>query len=119
MSHPYPRLLKLALQVAVPNKVELYKSQFVGAVAVLPSGLIVSARNLSTDTPIPSVHAESRCCVKATRGSVYYVARVLRGTGLAGMARPCAHCQTRLRLARAAKVYYTISPTEYGVLTFV
>lgn len=82
-----------------------------GAIVVATNGGVAGSRT-------PSAHAESRISRKADVGSVVYVARTLRGTGQVAIARPCVGCQMVMKNRGVSKCFYTISSTEYGVISF-
>lgn len=119
------KLIRLAAQVAVPSDRDRDKRAFwLGAIGVRGDGVIVSARNGSVQVSetigngwsFPHAHAESRLCRKLDYGATVYVARVSPQTDDLAMSRPCYDCIMALRNKRVAKVYYSVSPTEYGVI---
>lgn len=94
-----------------------------GAIGLRSDGALVCAangpvrpetRNGSTKAAIPSAHAEARVCRKLDYYATVFVVR-MQPSGY-GLARPCPHCERRLRKRRVKRVYYTISPSEYGVM---
>lgn len=96
----------------------------IGAVGVRRDGRLVHARNLSISDirPVnvkfkrfPNSHAERRLTGKLDFGSTVYVARIARGTKDLAMARPCELCRSVIANHGVIKVYYSISPNEYGV----
>lgn len=88
---------------------------FLGSVGIRPDGLIVSSFNVTTRRRCPAGHAEHRLASKLRAGSVVFVARIVRD-GTWAMAKPCVHCENRLRNAGVRRVYYTVGEGEYGVL---
>lgn len=88
-----------------------------GVVAIRGDGVLVSARNGHPVERDFRHHAEARIARKLTPGAVLYIVRLGMG-GAYRLARPCVSCQNRLRSAGAARIYYTISEVEYGVLHF-
>ncbi len=87
-----------------------------GAVGIRTDGTIVKSRNLPTKEPDKTAHAEYRVIQKLDWGSTVYVVRVL-ANGKFSLARPCKYCLIALRLRGIKKCYYSISDTEYGVIT--
>lgn len=110
-------LLRLAAEVAV-SKNDTHRNFLLGAVAVRRDQAIVKSSNGSAYVPYPSAHAEARVCRKAGLGSTIYVARIARKDGCLALARPCNGCWMIMRNHRVRKCYYTISETEYGIITF-
>ena len=88
----------------------------IGAAGVRSDGVLVLASNgpVKTKRLIPGGHAEVRLCRKMDKHGTVYVVRVAP-SGY-GLARPCPTCQRALRSRRVTRVYYTITPNEYGVL---
>jgi len=91
------------------------KHFLLGAVAIRNDGAIVTATNIRTQNREHSAHAEFRCLRKSGSGSVLYVARIDR-FGEWAMAKPCELCQSLIKNKRVKKVFYTISPKEFGVM---
>jgi tRNA(Arg) A34 adenosine deaminase TadA len=87
----------------------------VGSIGIRKDGVIVGAPNAPCPTPERKAHAEYRVSSKLDYGATLYVARVLRQDGSAAIARPCPNCQRVLISKNVKKVYYTISPNEYGI----
>lgn len=106
-------LCELAMTAAAPH-LDLRRTHAIGAVALRPDGVVVSARNGSSPHPIGACHAEIRVLRKAGRGSVVYVARV-RGQKLA-YARPCPRCQAALRAKGIAEVVFSAGPNTWETL---
>lgn len=109
--------LRLAAEVAQFKQDT--RSHRLGAVGVRSDGVMVAAYNGTayngkSSKPFPPMHAEARLTRKLDFYSTVYVARPMKA-GL-GLARPCPACQRALRRKRVARVYYTISDDEYGVL---
>jgi hypothetical protein len=119
--HP---LILLAAEVAI-SKIEKDPRNFLlGAVGVRNDGIIVSARNGPAQESIahgkgwsfPQCHAEYRCVKKMDRGGTIYVARVGKN-GMIGMSKPCAACETLLKNRGISRAFYSVSPTEYRVMS--
>ena len=87
----------------------------IGAVGLRHDGMVVQARNISTQTRIQTAHAEYRLSQKLDWGSTVYVVRVL-ANGALSMAKPCKKCVARLRRKGVRMCYYSITDNEYGVL---
>lgn len=85
-----------------------------GALGVRADGAQVLSRNSASEEPNPDAHAEARLARKMG-GGIVYVARVTQAGDWA-MSRPCLPCLLRMRSKGVERVYYTISPGEYGVL---
>lgn len=102
-------LLNLAAAMACPERND-FRAHRLGAVGIRADGQIVHARNGQCTDKAPSAHAEARLARKLTPGSIVFVARPLRSSGM-GNAKPCAHCQTALKSVGVTRVYYT---TETG-----
>ena len=120
------KYLEMAAKLAVPRQTLADRRSFwLAAVGIRADGVIVSAQNGSVFTDesfgngwsFPAAHAEARVCRKLDHKGVIYVSRVSRKTGQLTMARPCPDCQQAMRSRRVKKVYYSISPTEYGVIS--
>ena len=109
------RLLEFAAARALRGlRSHIQKNYLLAAVIVRKDGAIVVSTNAVTQNPNPSAHAEARALKKADFGAELYVARVIRdGTWV--MAKPCKTCQALIRAKGIRKVYYTISPDNYGV----
>lgn len=88
-----------------------------GAAGVRKDGVLVASFNGAPCEPEWAHHAESRLCRKLTPDSVVAVVRIL-ADGSWCMARPCKGCQICLKRIGVKKVYYSISPNEYGVMNF-
>ena len=107
------RLLERAIGLSFTGSEER-KYKF-GAICTRSDGAIVTSVNGGTSGyRTYSAHAESRISRKADVGSVVYVARTLRGTGVVALARPCSRCMSAMRNRGVSKCYYTISSDEYG-----
>jgi tRNA(Arg) A34 adenosine deaminase TadA len=100
-----PKELLLAIAAANPFA-DTRRRFMVGAVALRQDGVLVRARNGSTNTPEPSVHAEARVLRKAGKRATLYVARIGKN-GCLGNARPCARCLSYMVSAEVELVYYT------------
>ncbi len=92
-----------------------------GAVGIRADGKIVKSVNGSTPSfnaphskaNEPSIHAEYKLCRKLTAYSKVYVARIDR-SGNWAMAKPCQGCMLMLQAKGIKRIFYTISPNEYG-----
>lgn len=93
------------------------KHFLLAAVAQREDGAIVTATNIRTQDRIHSAHAEYRALKKAGTGATLWVARIDR-YGQWAMAKPCSKCESLIKNKRVKRVYYTISPNEYGVMEF-
>ena len=91
-----------------------HRSFYLGAMALRKDGATVFARNAFSTSPTPNAHAEFRLCRKLDVGSIVYVARII-DSGWA-MSKPCNSCMFQLKAFGVKKVYYTISPGEYGYI---
>jgi tRNA(Arg) A34 adenosine deaminase TadA len=113
------RYLEVASDISRSRRGEKTSGKYpLGSVGIRPDGLVVSSFNVVTEPHrCPSGHAEHRLASKLQPGSVVFVARTDKNGDWA-LARPCVHCETRLRNARVSRVYYTIRPNEYGVMKF-
>ena len=113
------RMLDLAAEVAGECRDRLdNRTFFLGAVGLRRDGVLVTARNIAATNIAPSHHAEARVVRKLTQNSTVWGARVSRSTNDWAMARPCAGCQRRMKVAGVKKAIYTIAPNEWGVLLF-
>lgn len=118
------RLLKAAKR-ARSSDTDDKREALIGAIGERADGTVVSSRNsavLDTDgkdnsVPVPfqPAHAEWKLAKKLDTGAIVYVARVRKSDGTLAMSRPCPGCERVLRSRGVSKVYYTISPTSYGV----
>jgi deoxycytidylate deaminase len=93
------------------------RSFFLGAVGIRSDGKIVTAINGSSKIPTRQAHCEYRLCTKLDVGSVVYLVR-MRRDGLLGNSKPCHNCQKVLKTTGVKRVYYSIGPSEYGVMDF-
>ncbi len=107
--------LKIAGEMA--SSKEDPRSFLLGAVGIRKDGTIVKSMNAPSTQPMRCAHAEARLSRKLDYGAVVYVARVRLSNGSFGLAKPCHNCMKALSSKRVAKIYYTISDEEYGVLT--
>lgn len=107
-------MIELAAEAARPD-VDRLRRAFIGAVAIRSDGVIVTARNGSSQSKSPSCHAEVRVLRKAGRGSVVFVARVLKN-GRFAMAKPCATCMSALRNKDVSLVAFTTDESEYKII---
>lgn len=120
--------LKLAAKYALSNSNDA-RNFLVGSIGVRRDGCIVHARNEAVfDTAsrdkkskyfiykrFPESHAEARLTKKLGYDAIVYVARIAKSTGDFAMARPCLCCQAILKSYNVQKVYYSISPNEWGL----
>ena len=90
---------------------------FLGAIGVRRDGAMVHAFNSANQERYHATHAERRLCRKLDSGAVVYVARIRKGDGQFGLAKPCQRCQAILKSYGVRRIYYTIANAEYGVIT--
>lgn len=109
-------MLMLAAKIAMNRNGRDSRSFLLGAVGQRNDGVIMTARNISATDCAPNHHAEARLTKKLTPDSVVWVARISRRDGSWALARPCQGCQMRMRRTGVRKVFYTISPNEWGVM---
>jgi hypothetical protein len=103
------------LAIKVASSKEDRRSFKIGTVAQRRDGVLVCASNSATYFPEPRAHSENRVAKKLDFGAILYVVRILRLDGSPALSRPCGDCQRVLRSRKVSKVYYSISPREYGV----
>jgi tRNA(Arg) A34 adenosine deaminase TadA len=121
-----PKHLLTAIKVAEAN--ENYPKWQLGSVIIKGgSTRAVGMNRLHTKASVASdehlhrlaTHAEEdalkRCGVP--HGATIYVARIGRN-GKVAMARPCQRCRLVLKGSGIKRAVYTITPTDYGVLSF-
>lgn len=85
------------------------------ALAVRADGASVHAVNSRIEERAWQPHAEARLCRKVDVNAVVYVLREAKGEW--ANSRPCENCQRLMKRKGVKRVYYTIGPSEYGVLT--
>jgi hypothetical protein len=107
---------EICAQIAVKKPDE--RSFLLGSIGIRKDGALVKASNSSAETPNRLLHSEKKLSLKLDVGAIVYVARVRLDNGLYGLARPCFSCEKALRSKGVARVYYTISDREYGVIYF-
>ena len=111
-----PKMFRIAAIIATRGDSKSIKRQYrLAAVAQRSDGVIVGASNISNKSPCPEAHAERRLCGMITKDAIVYVVRIDR-VGKLRMAKPCQKCQSYMRNKKVRKVFYSISPTEYGIL---
>lgn len=88
---------------------------YLAALAVRSDGTIVTTTNGKAYGPNPHSHAEKRLMRKVDKGAVVFVCRV-GATGEFRLSRPCPNCLYSMKNKDVSRVYYTISPEEYGVI---
>jgi tRNA(Arg) A34 adenosine deaminase TadA len=117
MSAADKKMLKAAAAAALQgaSRGDDIRTFFLGAVGLRNDGVIVASRNVASRDVALSHHAEARLSRKLTPNSEVWVARV-RKNGEWAMAKPCASCQLKLRVAGVTRVVYTIDINEWGVL---
>jgi tRNA(Arg) A34 adenosine deaminase TadA len=109
--------LDLASKIAQSNFACAQEKSFLfGCVALRQDGAIVTSTNLRSISQNGFVHAESRALRKAGQGATLWVARINR-LGNWAMAKPCSKCMSLLKNKKAKRIYYTIAPNEYGVIS--
>lgn len=107
------KYLHMAAKLAA--KGDSNKNYLHGCIGIRSDGAIVKADNSLTREPVPSSHAEFRVCKKLDKGSVIYVARILRANNEWANSKPCPTCSAYIKNSCVKAVYYTISHNEYGV----
>jgi tRNA(Arg) A34 adenosine deaminase TadA len=107
--------LEVAAQLAATSGLERNFRLF--ALAVRNDGALVGSPNGNPSFPDVRSHAEIRALRKSGRDALLFVARIDRADRWA-LARPCKLCLPLLKHRGVLRCYYTISPGEYGVLTF-
>lgn len=117
-------LMERAAQIASRRPIGDKRRYQIAAVGVTPEGRIYHARNLAYHfsecdqfifRPEPSAHAEFKLSRALTKGSIVYVARVLRNGDLA-LAKPCPMCMIALRSKQVKRVIYSIDNNTYGTV---
>lgn len=107
----------LAAEVAV--SIDDARHYLLGAVAIRNRDqVVVKAPNGPAYIKCSSAHAEARVLRKAGQEAILYVARVSKKTGFFTLGRPCEKCFSLMRNQNVKRCYYTISKTEYGIITF-
>ena len=115
---------RMCAEVAASAGEEDKRSFLLGAVAIRgrdqtvvrsPNGATHSSATNKDFRVVPSAHAEIRTLKKAGKGSVLFVARILRRDGSYAMARPCGLCRVYLSSYETKLVYYTIDASHYGI----
>lgn len=111
------KMLRMAANAALQNKERGndIRTFFLGSVGLRNDGVLVSSRNVASRDVALSHHAEARLARKLTPQSEVWVARV-RKNGEWAIARPCASCQNKLRMAGVSRVVYTLEHNEWGVM---
>ncbi len=99
-------------------KKDKLRNFYLGCVAIRNDGTMVTAFNSPVKFPSRVAHSEYRVAQKIDHGATVYVARVRLDTHNYGCARPCRACLKILISKRVRKIYYTIGPTEYGIIDF-
>jgi hypothetical protein len=86
-----------------------------GAVGVRTDGVVLGCSNLCVREKCPEAHAEYRTAKMMTPNSTLFVVRIGR-QGEWRIAKPCQTCTSYMKNKKVKRVYYTISPGEYGVI---
>lgn len=110
------KMLTAAAEIAAKLTAFDRRTYLLGAIGMRNDDVLVSSRNIAATDYVPDHHAEARLSRKLTPNSTVWVARVARRDGRWAMAKPCAGCELRLRAAGVARVVYTISQNEWGVM---
>lgn len=114
----YPRRIvaffEAAAQAAVSK--EDVRSFLIGAIGRRADGAMVRSLNGPTPHKNRTIHAEYKLSKKLDAGATVYIVRVRKDTGEFAMARPCDNCLKVLRSKFVKKIYYSISPSEYGII---
>lgn len=108
------RLLDIAVGAAL-SRLEHENHFRLGAAGIRHDGVLISSYNGFVRHLLWKCHAEARLMKKSTPGTIVAVARVL-ANGDWALARPCKNCQTCMKRKGVKRVYYTISPGEYGTM---
>ena len=109
------RILSNAAEFAAKTK-NTEKNFFLAAIALRRDGAwIYSTNQTVVEAQMPSAHAEARALKKAGKGSILWVARVLKDKKTWALAKPCRTCVALIQNKHVSKVYYTIGPNEFGV----
>ncbi len=120
-------MLKLAAKIAIPTPSSLendLRDYWLGCVGYRKDGVLVSSKNGSYNSYHKDVihlgdarhHAEGRTIRKLGKDAPeLFVSRVRKLDGKLAMAAPCELCQNLIKAHRVAKVYFTISESEYGL----
>jgi tRNA(Arg) A34 adenosine deaminase TadA len=112
------KMLHLAAESALASSERIdIRENLLGAIGLRNDGVIVVSRNVSSQNPTPTHHAETRLLRKLTPNSEIWVARVKRN-GEWGLSKPCKTCESSLRNKGISRIVYTIGPNEWGVLNF-
>lgn len=106
----------LAKHYALKDK--SWKRYYFGAVGIRNDGCIVHSTNLRNPDATPECHAETRLCEKLDKGSEVYVIRINKHGKRVLLARPCIHCENKMKATGVRKVYYSISDNEFGQIEF-
>lgn len=93
------------------------RTYFLGGVGLRTDGVLVSAYNGAPKYPEPLHHCEFRLCRKLDKGSLVFVARTLVD-GTWANAKPCKHCENRMRAKGVSCCFYTERDRSYGCLIF-
>lgn len=113
MSRELEILSKVAAYAARRND---QRSYFVGAMGLRADGASVISCNGPATNKSAVIHAETRLSAKLDVGATVWVARSRRSDGALALAKPCPNCERVLRNRGVKKVFYSVSPNEYGVL---
>lgn len=96
-----------------------------GAIGIRHDGIIVAACNgrVAIDPTdkrsyFSKAHAEFRLSRKLDKNSIVFVVRIGISDNKFKNGKPCNNCENFLRKRGVSKIYYTISETEYGTITF-
>lgn len=114
-------LLKLAGEIAMPTDRNDPRNFWLAAIGIRKDNVQVVSRNGAVHSTsheykqVALAHAEARAVRKLGRGGIVYVSRISRKTLDLAMARPCPTCQIKLKAAKVEKVFYSISPSSYGI----
>jgi cytidine deaminase len=109
------KYFRLAKRVAERGDKKIRRHYRLGAVGIRSDGVIVTSNNVPCREFSAPAHAEARLVRKLNRGSDVYVVRIKRD-GTMAAARPCPTCQKVMRGRGVCRVFYSISPNEYGVI---
>lgn len=95
------------------------RDYFLGAIGLRKDGVVVMARNESTQCKTPAAHAEARLVKKLGKhAKIVVVVRVSKGSRELAMAKPCRHCEKALRNFKVKRVYFTTPGSGLDYMDF-
>jgi hypothetical protein len=122
-------LLEAANFARITGRDDKLKGYWIASIGIRYDGVVIKSANagvrvaensIAKFREIPLSHSEVRTLRKMDCGGILCVARTLRIKNLSlqeslRISRPCLVCRNHIKSKRIKKVYYTISPYEYGV----